>query len=147
MGEALPEFLTVEEAAALLRIGRTKAYALAKQWRDTNGRTGLPVIDFGDCLRVRRAALDSALGGWPAGMPVPSEPTSAAVLKRRPRRPAHQPSPEPRAAASPVAAPAVLPAAPLPQSRRSHPATTRPQPSLFDPDSSLPATPLSNPLP
>lgn len=52
----------MEEAAALLRVGRTKAYAMAKQWRATGGRTGLPVVDFGSVLRVPRAALESRLG-------------------------------------------------------------------------------------
>lgn len=53
-----PEFLTVEEAAALLRIGRTSAYALAREWRETGGRTGLPVVKLGRQLRVPRAALE-----------------------------------------------------------------------------------------
>ena len=52
-----PEYLTVEEAAALLRIGRTSAYALAREWRDTGGREGLPVVKLGRQLRVPRAAL------------------------------------------------------------------------------------------
>lgn len=54
---------TVEEAAAILRIGRTKAYALTKQWRATGGAVGLPVVDFGDVLRVPRAALERIVGG------------------------------------------------------------------------------------
>lgn len=53
-----PEFLTVEEAAALLRIGRTSAYALAREWRETGGRSGLPVVELGRQLRVPRAALE-----------------------------------------------------------------------------------------
>ena len=52
-----PEFLTVEEAAALLRIGRTSAYALAREWRESGGRRGLPVVKLGRQLRVPRAAL------------------------------------------------------------------------------------------
>lgn len=52
-----PEYLTVEEAAALLRIGRTSAYALAREWRKTGGREGLPVVKLGRQLRVPRAAL------------------------------------------------------------------------------------------
>lgn len=52
------EFLTVEEAAALLRIGRTSAYALAREWRETGGRRGLPVVELGRQLRVPRAALE-----------------------------------------------------------------------------------------
>ena len=55
----LPEFLTVEEAAALLRIGRTSAYALAREWRESGGRKGLPVVELGRQLRVPRAALEA----------------------------------------------------------------------------------------
>jgi Helix-turn-helix domain len=56
--EELPEFLTVEEAAAVLRIGRTSAYLLAQQWRDTGGRSGLPVQQLGRLLRVPRSAIE-----------------------------------------------------------------------------------------
>lgn len=55
--EELPEFLTIEEAAAVLRIGRTSAYLLAQQWRHTGGQSGLPVQRLGRLLRVPRAAL------------------------------------------------------------------------------------------
>jgi Helix-turn-helix domain len=55
--EELPDVLTVEEAAAVLRIGRTAAYELCRQWRLTGGRAGLPVLTFGRTLRVPRAAL------------------------------------------------------------------------------------------
>jgi hypothetical protein len=55
--EELPEFLTVEEAAGVLRIGRTSAYLLAQRWRDTGGETGLPVLRVGRQLRVPRSAL------------------------------------------------------------------------------------------
>lgn len=53
----LPEVLTVEEAAAVLRIGRGAAYELARQWRESGGRTGLPVVTLGRSLRVPRSAL------------------------------------------------------------------------------------------
>jgi excisionase family DNA binding protein len=61
--EAVPDFFTVEEAAQILRIGRTAAYALARQWRVTDGHEGLPVVAFGRLLRVPRAALESFAGG------------------------------------------------------------------------------------
>src|SRR5437763_15454072 len=65
----LPDLLTVEEAAVLRRIGRNKAYGLARQWRATNGRCGLPVVEFGHTLRVPRHALEQMLGvkftAWP----------------------------------------------------------------------------------
>jgi hypothetical protein len=35
--DELPEVLTVEEAAAVLRIGRGAAYELARQWRESGG--------------------------------------------------------------------------------------------------------------
>ena len=54
----LPDFLTVEEAAAVLRIGRTSAYLLCQRWRFTGGLTGLPVVQVGRLLRVPRAALE-----------------------------------------------------------------------------------------
>ena len=56
--EELPEFLTVEEAAEVLRIGRTSAYLLAQQWRYSGGRIGLPVQRLGRLLRVPRSALE-----------------------------------------------------------------------------------------
>ena len=55
--EDLPEFLTVEEAAAVLRIGRTSAYVLCQRWRHSGGTSGLPVVRVGRQLRVPRAAL------------------------------------------------------------------------------------------
>jgi excisionase family DNA binding protein len=62
----LPEVLTVEEAAAVLRIGRGAAYELARQYRATNGREGLPVVTLGRSLRVPRAPLRRLLEELPA---------------------------------------------------------------------------------
>ena len=62
INERLPSLLTVEEAGALLRIGRTKAYAMTREWRETGGRSGLPVIDLGHVLRVPRRALEELIG-------------------------------------------------------------------------------------
>jgi excisionase family DNA binding protein len=56
--DGVPQFLTVEEAAAVLRIGRTSAYELARRWLATSGREGLPVIRLGRTLRVPQAALE-----------------------------------------------------------------------------------------
>lgn len=52
-----PEVLTIEEAAAILRIGRSCAYGLARRFRASGGREGLPVIELGRNLRVPRAGL------------------------------------------------------------------------------------------
>jgi excisionase family DNA binding protein len=51
-----PLVLTVEEAAKLLRIGRTAAYEAAR-------RGELPTIRVGRSIRVPRAALDRMLAG------------------------------------------------------------------------------------
>ena len=56
-GEELPVVLSVEEAAAFLRIGRTCAYELARRYEATQGREGLPVVRLGRLLRVPRAGL------------------------------------------------------------------------------------------
>ena len=57
------EVLTVEEAAGILRISRNAAYALAREWRATGGRSGLPCIVLGRCLRVPRSGLTQLLNG------------------------------------------------------------------------------------
>jgi hypothetical protein len=92
-----PDFLRVEEAAAVMRIGRISAYDLARQFLATNGATGLPVVRVGRQLRVPRAQLERLAGGpitWP-----PTTDTAAAdvaplapVPARRVRRESGQPS-------------------------------------------------------
>lgn len=62
----LPDVLTIDEAADVLRISRNTAYTLARVWRETDGRKGLPVIELGRSLRVPRAALARLLAGDPA---------------------------------------------------------------------------------
>lgn len=59
--DALPDFLTVEEAAGVLRIGRSAAYELTAVWRATGGRDGLPVVQLGRRLRVPKAGLQRLL--------------------------------------------------------------------------------------
>lgn len=58
-----PELLTVEEAAAYLRISRTLGYQLARQYRITDGEAGLPVVQLGRCLRVPRDELALLVSG------------------------------------------------------------------------------------
>jgi hypothetical protein len=58
-----PDFLTVAQAALVLRIGRTVAYELARRYLATDGGDGLPVIRIGKQLRVPRAQLVRWHGG------------------------------------------------------------------------------------
>ena len=54
----LPDFLTIEEAARVLRIGRGQAYELARLWRATDGAQGLPNVEFGaKTKRVPKTAI------------------------------------------------------------------------------------------
>ena len=54
----LPDFLTIEEAARVLRIGRGQAYELARLWRATDGAQGLPNVGFGTkTKRVPKTAI------------------------------------------------------------------------------------------
>src|ERR671917_525712 len=77
----LPDFLTVEEAAAVLRIGRTAAYELARRYRATGGAEGLPVVVLGRLLRVPRMQLEALAGG---SLAEPGEHTSKPASTGRP---------------------------------------------------------------
>lgn len=59
--EAAPELLTITEAAELLRISRTTAYAEAKRFERTG--EGLPVIRIGRSLRAPREMLARIIAG------------------------------------------------------------------------------------
>jgi excisionase family DNA binding protein len=54
--------LTVPEAAKVLRISRSVAYKLAREWDATRGQRGLPVVRFGSRILVRRADLAAIVG-------------------------------------------------------------------------------------
>jgi hypothetical protein len=96
-----------------MRIGRTKAYAMAREWRATGGASGLPVIDFGNTLRVPRHALEQVIGAL----------ITAVAAKH--------PHPEPAASDPPkdtAQVPPCAPAGPAPESqasRRSPPRARR----------------------
>ncbi len=104
MGE-VPDFLTIEEASRVLRIGRTKAYAMGQEWRVTDGESGIKVCEVGGQLRVPKAWLEEQLdapvlcippapdtakrsGHAPKPAPAPSAPE----LSIAPAPPAAQPS-------------------------------------------------------
>ena len=107
----LPPFFTVEEAAGVVRIGRTLAYQLAARFEATNGAEGLPVLRIGRLLRVPRAALETWAGAEltaTAPHPAPEQPD-----------PPYPPVPPPPAIATPT---------PLtPATRRSPRATVQPR--------------------
>lgn len=89
-----PQTFTVEEAARALRIGRTTAYGLAREWRATQGRSGLPVLELGRSLRVPRAALAHLLDAPEMVVtPGPSAP--------EPTQPSPEEPPGPEAARQP----------------------------------------------
>lgn len=107
---ATPWFLTVEEAARVLRIGRTAAYLLAKRWEATGGAEGLPVVRFGRLLRVPVSELERLAGG--PLRPVTTEPPV-------------EPAPEPAPVAEPV------PIRPAGSRRLARRKSAEPQPTLF----------------
>lgn len=57
MLDNLPPFLTVEQAAEVLQVGRSKAYELTVEFEATRGVTGLPFVRLGRQKRVPRNAL------------------------------------------------------------------------------------------
>ena len=73
----VPDFLTVEEAGRVLRIGRTTAYEQAHLWLDTTSE-GLPVKRVGGSLRVPRAQFEQHYNIRVTAIPPPSQ-------RRRPK--------------------------------------------------------------
>jgi len=57
-----PDFLTVEQAAVVIGIGRTVAYELARKAADT-GEGPFPAIRFGKQIRIPRRKLEALSGG------------------------------------------------------------------------------------
>jgi hypothetical protein len=57
LGVPATPLLTIEEAARVLRIGRSLAYQLAHEYEASGGVAWLAVIRLGGCLRVPRWAL------------------------------------------------------------------------------------------
>lgn len=56
MGE-MPTFLTVEQAAKVLQLGRSKAYELTVEWERSGGKSGIPFVWFGNQKRIPLDAL------------------------------------------------------------------------------------------
>ena len=96
----VPDLLTIEEAARVLRIGRTKAYAMGQEWRVTDGRSGIKVREFGGQLRVPRVWIEEQLGAPLRSIPQRPGPGKAkpevdALTAERAPEPAPTPEPQP----------------------------------------------------
>ena len=89
--------MTVDEAAKVLRLGRTAAYASAARFEATGGAEGLPVVRFGRLLRVPKAQLERIAGGTLTGDGPTKQPATTSDRNRthpaRERR-AHQARPQ-----------------------------------------------------
>ena len=86
-----PEYLTVPEVMARLRLGRTTVYEQARLYLATGGAEGIPCRRFGRSLRFPAAAFDTpgADGSADPGAKV-VELTHARTVDRKPsatRRP------------------------------------------------------------
>jgi excisionase family DNA binding protein len=115
----LPELMTVEEAARYLRIGRTKAYAMTRQWRTSGGRLGLPAVEIGNALRVSRGRLEELIAAALAAEEAPPGSLDVASDLHRPAE---------------CSTPAASPRTPSrPTSRRRHREPRPGQPALFEP--------------
>jgi Helix-turn-helix domain len=58
-----PEYLTVPEVMARLRLGRTTVYEQARLYLATNGAEGIPCRRFGRSLRFPTAAFEAPTAG------------------------------------------------------------------------------------
>jgi len=75
-----PDWLTVDELAAVLRISRNNAYKEVRRGVATGGREGVPAVRIDKQFRVSRYVLEELLGGpitWPLPAPVAVEPRVA----------------------------------------------------------------------
>lgn len=55
--DELPPFLRIEQVQQLTQLSRSQVYALVRRYRQTGGKEGMPVVEFGRNLRVPTAAL------------------------------------------------------------------------------------------
>jgi hypothetical protein len=68
----LPPFMTVEQSAKVLQIGRSKAYELTVEWERTAGRSGLPFVRCGWQKADRNDCPRSSF--WPTVIVSPHRP-------------------------------------------------------------------------
>lgn len=58
MLDDVPPFMTIEQVAKVLQLGRSKTYELSVEWERSGGTSGLPFVWFGRQKRIPRAALE-----------------------------------------------------------------------------------------
>jgi hypothetical protein len=84
-----PEYLTVPEVMARLRLGRTTVYEQARLYLATGGADGIPCRRFGRSLRFPAAAFDTP--GANSNADRGADVVALTDVRRR-----HAPPPEPR---------------------------------------------------
>jgi hypothetical protein len=109
--EEPPDFLTVDEVAAVMRISRNGAYQRVRRGVATDGREGIPAERVDKQFRISRYVIEERLGG-PITWPIPGYHDISNA------RPAH-PAPEPLAT-EPDPTPLTSPAKPT-RRKRSNP--------------------------
>jgi hypothetical protein len=66
--DELPDVLTIHEAADFMRVSPGVAYEMARRYRATKGREGLPVFIAGArMMRVYKLELAKFVAGMPDG--------------------------------------------------------------------------------
>ena len=68
--EEPPDFITVDELAAVMRISRNRAYSLVRRGVATEGRAGIPAERIDKQFRISRYVIERRLGG-PITWPIP----------------------------------------------------------------------------
>jgi hypothetical protein len=76
-----PEYLTVPEVMARLRLGRTTVYEQARLYLATGGTEGIPCRRFGRSLRFPAAAFDTVTDDAGPGANVIELPRQRAVSR------------------------------------------------------------------
>ncbi|MEX2555658.1 MAG: helix-turn-helix domain-containing protein [Actinomycetota bacterium] len=105
--DSAPDFLTVEEAAAVLRIGRTTADELVREFLQTGALPGvLAIIDDDDVFPTVTIDPVARTVAWPAGVDfdpdvlhgdqTPASGTGPKLLREYHREPARSRLPLPR---------------------------------------------------
>lgn len=98
--EEPPDYLTVDEVAAILRLSRNNAYKEVRKGVATDGRAGIPAERYDKQFRISRYVIEARLGGpftWPipgfhdiADTP-PAKPTRRTRSTSRDSKPDTQP--------------------------------------------------------